>query len=208
MDDSDDRPSTGEPPAGPPWALAAAVVSVQAFGKAGDALAPALVHARPRVLLVLNANDLICVLTARAVPLASWFPLALARRLAEDPVFFYVGWRYRAAGERWLRARGFPGVSRLGRRSLAAACVLEPNAVVCALAGAARTPPLLFAALNVGGTVARLALLRWLAARGGARLDAALAVAHTYARGLLAAAAAATLLPLLLARRRPAANAR
>lgn len=186
----------------PPWFLAAIVVGTQVVGKAGDVLLPALVHDAPRALLALNANDLHCILTARSLSFSCWFALALARRLAEDPVFFYVGWRWRDAGGAWLARYGVPPISRLGATSILVAVVVEPNAAVCALAGAARTRPTVFVVANVVGTVARLVGLRYLADRADARIDALLALARTYARGLLALTIVVAALPPLFTYRR------
>jgi len=79
-----------------PRALAAALVTLTVAGKAGDVLGVALVSGKwALALLALNANDLHCGLTAATVPPLPWFCVALARRLAEDPLFFYIGWTYR-----------------------------------------------------------------------------------------------------------------
>ena len=63
-----------------------------------------LLNSRPLLLLALNANDLHCALTTVSVPVVSWFIVASLRRIAEDPLFFLVGWRYREPALSWLYA--------------------------------------------------------------------------------------------------------
>ena len=184
-----------------PWALGAAVAGVQALGKSGDALGVALVDSHPLVLLALNANDVHCALTGSRLPLARWFAVAFLRRTAEDPVFYYLGRRYGDVGVAWLRDRGVSDAAlRLCRRASAAAVLVEPNALVCALAGAARMRPATFALLNACGTALRLVALRWVSARP--EVEAVLAFVRRGRGPLLALALAAVAGPALLARRR------
>jgi membrane protein YqaA with SNARE-associated domain len=63
-----------------------------------------LLNSRPVLLLALNANDLHCALTTVSVPVLPWFVLATLRRIAEDPLFFLVGWHYREPALLWLYA--------------------------------------------------------------------------------------------------------
>ena len=171
-----------------PWTpalvvTAAALCVLPLAGKAGDAAAPALVTSRPLLLLLLNANDLHCALTAaRASPLP-WLLVALARRLAEDPFFFYLGRAHRDAALRWLEAllgdgapAAFERFEDAFRGASVIAVVLEPGACVCAAAGATRMRPLTFGLLNVSGTLARLLAIR----AAGRALERP--VAHLHAR--------------------------
>ncbi|CAE8617150.1 unnamed protein product, partial [Polarella glacialis] len=72
---------------------------------AGDALGPVMVAEWPLVLLVLNANDLHLGLTAPVTHWLPWHVIGTLRRLAEDPVFFAIGWYYSDQGLAWLRRR-------------------------------------------------------------------------------------------------------
>ena len=211
-------------PEPPPRALLWAIAALTAAGKLGDVAAPVLAGPRPLLLLALNANDLHCGVTlgASSSP-AAWFAVAFARRLAEDPLFFYLGWAYRDAAVKWARQRRFfapaalvsslprpppsPGAAAGGdsaaeeraawlfRRAAWIAVVVEPGALVCSLAGAARMNPAAFACLNACGTGLRLALIR----TAGTRLlpgapEVALAFAARFSRPLLALTLGAVLL--------------
>jgi hypothetical protein len=193
--------------------LLVGVAVLTALGKLGDAAGPALVATRPLLLLALNANDLHCALTAALGPAQApsreaWWLVALARRLVEDPLFFALGWAYQDHPHlAWARALA-PGVFPLAPASGASgatsaraggqtawargasrlAVVLEPGAVVCAVAGAAQMPPAEFAALNVCGTFARLACLRGLGAAFPGPLTLALALVQRHQTPLLAVA--------------------
>ena len=63
---------------------------------------PAMIHTRPVLLLALNSNDLHCTLTTRSVSVAPWFIATTLRRMAEDPLFYWIGWKYRDAALTWL----------------------------------------------------------------------------------------------------------
>ncbi|KAJ1456303.1 hypothetical protein M885DRAFT_517773 [Pelagophyceae sp. CCMP2097] len=148
-------------PAPIPWALGAAVAAIEVVGKAGDVFGSTLSQSRPLLLLSLNANDLHCVLTAGGADFAPWLAVAALRRLSEDPLFYWLGYKYRDAGIlRWL---GVDAARGWFRKASVLAVLIEPNALVCCLAGAQDMPPTQFAALNVAGTLARLLLLRLLA---------------------------------------------
>ncbi|OLP97547.1 hypothetical protein AK812_SmicGene20103 [Symbiodinium microadriaticum] len=77
-----------------PWLYTAALGLLTAAGKLGDALGPVLVSDAPLLLLVLNANDLHLGLTTPNTHWLPWYIIGTLRRLAEDPVFFLIGWHY------------------------------------------------------------------------------------------------------------------
>ena len=117
--------------------LLALVVFVTILGKSGDALAP--VHDRPLTLLALNANDLHLGLTARRTSPLAYALVGVARRLAEDPVFYRLGATFGPSAldrlERWFPGRGLKhAVSRTEawfRRFALVAVAVEPGAAVC-----------------------------------------------------------------------------
>ncbi|CAJ1388104.1 unnamed protein product [Effrenium voratum] len=154
-----------------PHVYTAAIGILTAAGKAGDAFGPALVSEWPLWLLALNANDLHLTLTSPGTHWLPWYVIGTLRRLAEDPVFFLIGWHYSDQGLAWLRRKMGPkaaahlakAAERFGRFG-AVAVVVEPGAVVCLLAGATRMPVARFCTLNLGGTIARLLAIRALAA--------------------------------------------
>ena len=178
----------------------AGIVLLTVAGKLGDAFAPALVVEWPLLLLALNSNDLHCGLTSAAVPLGPWFLVTLLRRLAEDPLFFFVGWYYREAALDLVRNWSPGAAERITqaedyfRRASYAAVVIEPGAIVCSLAGAARMSPTAFFALDIGGTSARLLLIRGLGALFPEPLQAALGFVESYQRWVLGVAVLLTAL--------------
>ena len=138
--------------------------------KIGDALAPLLLanssaNYSPLLLLMLNANDLHLALTSQRVGFWPWLAVGLLRRLAEDPLCFALGWRYRDDGLRWL-CHTFPDLNvprtqAWFRKASYLAIIVEPGLLVCMLAGATRVKPATFALLNVAGTGVRLLAIRF-----------------------------------------------
>ena len=118
---------------------------------------------RPLLLLLINANDVHCGLTSTDVPFAPWFFVAFLRRVIEDPLFFYLGYRFRTRALEWMATWNWD-VEHLMERAVYGisyvAVAVDPGQVVCTVAGIGRMQPLEFAALNVTGTVIRLLLLR------------------------------------------------
>eukprot|EP00929_Paragymnodinium_shiwhaense_P060028 TRINITY_DN30016_c0_g1_i2.p1 TRINITY_DN30016_c0_g1~~TRINITY_DN30016_c0_g1_i2.p1 ORF type:complete len:210 (-),score=25.60 TRINITY_DN30016_c0_g1_i2:232-861(-) len=163
-----------------PFQYVVALALVTVAGKLGDALGPVLAVDWPLTLLFLNANDLHLGLTAADTDLVPWLLVGTFRRIVEDPVFFLIGWHYREAAVEWLKTRyhvSDEAVEKVSRRFAsisAAAVIIEPGAVVCTLAGAARMSPISFSSLNLGGTVARLVVIRGVAAQFPGPLQAAL----------------------------------
>eukprot|EP00927_Polykrikos_kofoidii_P082513 TRINITY_DN8225_c0_g1_i1.p1 TRINITY_DN8225_c0_g1~~TRINITY_DN8225_c0_g1_i1.p1 ORF type:complete len:190 (-),score=30.97 TRINITY_DN8225_c0_g1_i1:361-930(-) len=149
-----------------PWRYVAALIVVTVAGKSGDVLGPVLAAERPLALLVLNSNDLHLSLTVAGTSICPWLLIGTLRRTVEDPLFFLIGWYYREKALRWLQERwqiktaDIEAASSRFARISAAAVFVEPGAVVCTLAGAARMAPWWFATLNVFGTLARLVFIR------------------------------------------------
>eukprot|EP00435_Cladocopium_sp_Y103_P001261 s2018_g1.t1 len=81
-----------------PWIYTAAIGVLTIAGKAGDAFGPVLVSEWPLSLLVLNSNDLHLGLTSPTTHWLPWYIIGTLRRLAEDPVFFLIGWHYSDSG--------------------------------------------------------------------------------------------------------------
>jgi membrane protein DedA with SNARE-associated domain len=95
-----------------------------------------------------------------------FFIVAVTRQLLSDPLYDAIGRWYGDAGTRWLERKMGEGGSfiRFLESSFAKAAwpmvALFPNPIICMLAGASRMPPALFAALNLGGTIAAIAIFR------------------------------------------------
>mmetsp|Transcript_18153 Transcript_18153/g.51830 ORF Transcript_18153/g.51830 Transcript_18153/m.51830 type:complete len:232 (+) Transcript_18153:63-758(+) len=195
-----------------PWRYGVILAVLTIAGKAGDALGPLWVEDRPLTLLALNSNDLHLSLSVPGTHWLPWYTIGTLRRLSEDPVFFLIGWHYRDAGLEWLKRRSPGSAASLEKASSAfarfsgAAVVIEPGAVVCLLAGAARMRPETFAALNFGGTVARLLLIRAAAAALPQPLEVALQLVRRFSMPLaLIASCAVGLSCVSLIRRSPSA---
>jgi hypothetical protein len=135
----------------------------------------------------------------------------LLRRAAEDGAFFAVGWRHGEAALRSLEAAA-PGAARQFRAAVQrlaaaprlglAALALFPAAPCQLAAGAARTPPLAFAAVTLLSSGVRAAALRSLGSHASPALHSVLQ--HPAVALLCAVAAtlsfAAAMRPLLAAR--------
>ena len=90
---------------------------VTVASKCGDALAPSLVDTSPLLLIALSANDLHLALTAAGhevapVRLVPYLIVGIARRLLEDPLYYYLGWTYGTKAVDWLEVRTAPTVTR------------------------------------------------------------------------------------------------
>ncbi len=187
------------------------LVLVTLISKAGEALAPHLLLRSPLLLLLLNANDALCALAGPRLRAPAFFAVVLARRGAEDGAFFAVGWAHGEAALRSLEAAS-PGAARAGRAAVErlaaaprlglAALALFPAAPCQLAAGAARTPPLAFAAVTLLSSAVRAAALRSLGSHASPALHGlvqhpAVAVGCAVAATLSLAAA---MRPLLAAR--------
>ena len=149
------------------------------ISKAGEALAPRLLQRSPLLLLCLNANDALCALAGPRLRAPVYYAVVLLRRGLEDGAFFGVG---RAYGEAALTSleRAAPGAARQFRAAVErlakapllglAALALWPAAPCHLAAGAARTPPLAFAAVTLASSALRAAALRALGSQATPRM--------------------------------------
>lgn len=137
------------------------------FGTAllGNALSAALLDRRPLLLLALNATTRHLVLTSTSVEVVPWVVVGLGRRLLEDPFLYLMGRWYGDDAVTWVeRHLGGGRFLRWARRRFRLVglplVALLPGGVVCVLAGASGMSPVVFLALNVGGTLLTLYLIR------------------------------------------------
>ena len=161
------EPPAAEGATGRPSSLWLVVPLAVIFGTAalGNALFPTLVNDHPLLLLALNATTRHLVATSTSVDVVPYVAVALARRLAEDPLLYLLGrWHGDAAVEWMGRRLGGGRVLEAIRRRFrfwgAPLVFLFPGGVVCVLAGAAGMPAWLFVLLNVVGTLVTVLLLR------------------------------------------------
>jgi len=175
----------------PPWALIVAIVVFNVVGKIGDAVGPAMVGQKPWQLLLLNSSNTHCILTTTSVSFLPWILITVLRRVCEDPLYFYVGWRYREAALELLRewcpdvADGFDKTEQMFRNNLYVAVAVNPGATVCGLAGASRMSPVAFFALNIASTTAQLIFMRTVCLMFPTQLDYVLELVTTNMKILL-----------------------
>jgi membrane protein DedA with SNARE-associated domain len=137
-----------------------------AAGYVADALWPTLVEEHPLWLLGLSARNRYAVLVVNRVDLWAYYLVGTVRLLLPDPFFFALGWMYGPAAIRWMEQRSPTIGSTMRRLEVLFArwgyplVLIIPNNYVCLIAGAAGMSPVVFAALNLVGTVGRLFLLQ------------------------------------------------
>jgi membrane protein DedA with SNARE-associated domain len=146
--------------------LIAPIIAMIACGYVADALWPSLVQSHPLWLLGLSARNRYAVMVVNRVDLWAYYVWGTLRLLLPDPFFFALGWFYGPAALRWMEKRT-PTVGTMMRRLEGwfarrghALVFIMPNNYVCLIAGAAQMSPVVFALLNVTGTVGRLLLLQ------------------------------------------------
>ncbi|MEM8904881.1 MAG: hypothetical protein AAGA17_18350 [Actinomycetota bacterium] len=168
------------------WLLLGPVIVGITCGYIGAALHPTLAVERPLLLITLNPRNYHLALVAGQIGFAAYVVVAFLRLVTLDPLLYLVGRWYGPSGRQWIERqvegsdrivgwldRWFP---RIGWAIVFAA----PNTVVCLLAGVTRMRPLVFAVLNVTGTIARILAIWWLAQQFESQLDAVLEFFNRY----------------------------
>ena len=146
--------------------LLALIVVLTVTNLIGDILAAGLVETHPLWLIALNSRKRWILAVVPHTDLVPLFIVAVARQLLSDPLYYAIGRWYGDAGARWLERKMGEGGSfiKLLESGFAKAAwpmvVVFPNPIICMLAGASGMPPLLFAVLNLGGTIAAIAIFR------------------------------------------------
>jgi len=118
--------------------LVVLVVTMLVIDRSAAAMAPWLATHHPLVLVALDPTDK-AVLLAVKVSLVTLFPVALARRLAGQCLYFFIGRRLGPDAKEWLTSRGYGGLlsrfERAVRRWSYPAVLVAPRDIVCILAG-------------------------------------------------------------------------
>ena len=146
--------------------LLACIVVLTVTNTLGDILAAGLVEEHPLWLISLNTRKRWILAVVPHTDLVPFFIVAVTRQLLSDPLYYAIGRWYGDAGARWLERKlgeGGTFITWLESGFAKAAwpmVVLFPNPIICMLAGASGMPPLLFGALNLGGTIAAIAIFR------------------------------------------------
>jgi membrane protein DedA with SNARE-associated domain len=142
------------------------IVALTVANTVGDIIGAGLVKTHPLWLITLNSRKRWILLVVPHTDLVPFFIVAVARQLLSDPLYYAIGRWYGDAGARWLERKlgeGGSFISWLESGFAKAAwpmVVVFPNPIICMLAGASGMPPVLFAALNIGGTIAAIAIFR------------------------------------------------
>jgi membrane protein DedA with SNARE-associated domain len=135
-------------------------------GWIGDAFAPTLLTEAPLVLLLCNPRLRNLMLVSPTVDVVPFVIVAVGRLILSDPLFFLFGRRYGDVAIRWMEKRLGPNAGmvlwaeRLFRKAALPVVAVIPNNMICLLAGATGMRWSVFAALNVSGTVVRVAGVR------------------------------------------------
>ena len=153
----------------PHWALRAllgAIVVITITNLVGDVIAPGLVETHPLWLITLNSRKRWILAVVPHTEVAPFFVVAVLRQLLSDPIYYVLGRWYGDAGARWLERKMGEGGQfvRWLETGFAKASwpmvAIVPNHIICMLAGASGMPPAIFFALNLGGTIAAIAIFR------------------------------------------------
>lgn len=125
--------------------------------------------ANPLGLLMLNSSNKYLLATSVLTELVPYVLIALVRLSIPDPLFYMLGYIYRGRALHWAR-QVFPAMNPVfdqfqsqggaTQRVLDVAVFVAPNNPVCLLAGVAAMPWRRFVALNLAGTLSRIALMR------------------------------------------------
>lgn len=128
----------------------------------GNALTPTLVAKHPLLLVFLEPRNRNLILVSQKVDQVPFMLVGFFRRVLADPLYYLLGYLYGDAAVRWAEKRMgeagslVRGLEKAFAKAGPVVVFVSPGALVCVLAGACRMRPLLFAAMNVLGTVAIL----------------------------------------------------
>ena len=192
--------------------LLAIIVALTAINAVGDILAAGLVKTHPLWLIALNSRKRWILAVVPNTDLAPFFVIAVLRQLVSDPLYYVLGRWYGDAGARWLERKMGEGgsVVRWLESGFARAAwpmvVVFPNPIICMLAGASGMPPLLFAALNLGGTIAAIAIFRTFGDVFGGPIEAVTGFLNDYRLPIMAVSFVLVALNVAVGRRKGTAE--
>ncbi|MGQ0521383.1 MAG: DedA family protein [Actinomycetota bacterium] len=148
------------------YLLLAPIVVLTILAYVGDALAPTLAVEHPVWLILLNTRKRYLALTATSIDPVTFFVVGVGRQMLSDPLYFLLGRRYGDASVRWLERKLGDGAASVTiyedwfKKAAYPMVAIAPNAIISVLAGASKMRAGVFLALNLGGTVVTLILLR------------------------------------------------
>lgn len=194
----------------PRWALRALlgfIVVITVTNMIGDVIAPGLVKTHPLWLIMLNSRKRWILAVVPHTDFAPFFAVAVFRQLLSDPVYYVLGRWYGDAGARWVEKKMGEGgtVVRWLETGFARASwpmvAIVPNHIICMLAGASGMPPVIFFLLNIGGTMATIAIFRTFGDVFGGPISAVTGFLNDYRWPLIALSAVLVGLNVILQRR-------
>jgi membrane protein DedA with SNARE-associated domain len=141
------------------------LIAMVAAGYVAGATWAQLVDNHPLALIMLSAQNRYLILTVNQLDPASYYIVGTLRLLLPDPFFYLLGYWYGDAAVRWMESRTATIGNMLRwletafRRWGHPLVFCFPNNPICLFAGAARMNVVVFAVLNIAGTIARLILI-------------------------------------------------
>lgn len=190
------------------WLLLGPVIVGTIAGYVGAALHPTLAVENPVLLIILNPRNYHLALVAGQIAFSTFVVVAFLRLITLDPLLYLIGRWYGPAGRRWIERqvegsgrmvafvdRWFPKIGWLF-------VFIAPNLIISLLAGVTRMRPIVFATLNVTGTITRILLVWWLAERFEGPLDSVLDFFNRYQRPATFVAIGLVVLQVVLSTRK------
>jgi len=163
--------------------LVVLLVAILVIDRSAVAMAPWLATHHPLLLVAVDPTDKAVLLAVNA-SLVTLFPVALARRLIGQSLYFFIGRRLGPDAKEWLTARGYGGLlgrfDRAVRRWSYPAVLVAPRDIVCILAGdlgMGWAPFLLLAAVR---DITMVLVLRQLSQTFARQIDSVLNFLNTY----------------------------
>lgn len=175
--------------------LLAPIIGLTALAYVGDILYADLANRNPYLLIALNTRKRYLALVVPNTDVIPYFIVGVTRQVLSDPLFYLLGRWYGDGGVRWIERKlgEGGGMIRAVERGFAKASypmvALVPNLLVCMLAGAQKMRPSVFLSLNIGGTIAMMAVIRVFGDIFSAPLEAVLGFFGRYRWQLVAVSA-------------------
>ena len=175
--------------------LVAPVIFLVICSNVANVLWPTLQDEHPLLLIALSSINRYLILVSDDLDALSYYGVGTVRLLVSDPLFFLLGYWYGDRALAWMdqkaptygpMLRRFQDVFGKAAWPLVA---IMPNNFICLFAGAAGMRICLFFALNLGGTVGRLYLIRRLGETFASPIDSFQDVVAEYRWWFMAASA-------------------
>ncbi len=146
--------------------VAVPIVALVIMSNVGVGLTTSWAEDHPLALVLLTASNRVLVLTTNNLDATSYYLAGTTRLLLSDPLFFLLGMWYGDRAIQWVERKSktygelLRNVEGAFGKAAYALVVIAPNNYICLIAGAAGMNVGVFLALNVGGTLVRLYLIR------------------------------------------------